>query len=221
MRYLLLIFFFLFTLTGCKSEIVEISLKTKDIKTAISGEDVSIKFETTFSLLAEYDDTTKSEIKKIRNVVEEYFTIEEFEVIENDFGIDIEIEGEIPLVYVKNDSQSIETSPWVIKISDNNKKGSLENYPYKISLSNTANFNSIVKLIEDINILVTIDRFQPVKFKLRTSNEDKLQIFTGGVVVNGESFIIMEEEISKRINLTMKEGVYSDNFASFYFKILN
>jgi len=37
MKYLLLIFFFLISLTGCKSDLIEVNLKTKDIKEAISG----------------------------------------------------------------------------------------------------------------------------------------------------------------------------------------
>ena len=51
MKYILLVCFFLFALTGCKSDLIEISLKTKDIKAALSGETVMVEFETTFNLL--------------------------------------------------------------------------------------------------------------------------------------------------------------------------
>ena len=73
----------------------------------------------------------------------------------------------------------------------------------------------------DINILVSPDKFQPVKYKIRPSGEDKLQIFTGGVIINGSSFIVKEMEISEKINLTMKEGSYESNFPAFLFHILN
>ena len=225
MKKIFFIFFCLFSLAGCKSDLVEVSLKTKDIKAAISGEVVMVEFETTFNLLAEYDEETKTEIDKMKQVAEKYFEIEEFEVVIKDFGIDIEIEGEIPLVYIKDGSESSETSPWIIKISDyrnfNNKDSSLKRYPYILSLSTTSNFQSFVNLMEDINILVSPDKFQPVKFKLRTSSDDKLQIFTGGVVVNGTSFIVQEIEVSERINLTMKEGSYIDNFAAFLFQFID
>ena len=75
--------------------------------------------------------------------------------------------------------------------------------------------------MEDINILVSPDKFQPVKFKLRPSGDDKLQIFTGGVIINGSSFIVKEMEVSEKINLTMKEGSYIDNFAAFLFQFLD
>ena len=155
MKYILIICFFLFTLTGCKSDLIEISLKTKDIKAAISGESVMIEFETTFNLLAEYNEETKTEISKMKQVAEKYFEIEEFEIVIKDFGIDIEIEGEIPLVYMKDTSaESLETSPWIIQIRDFNHSGSLKNYPYILSLATTSSFQSFVNLMEDINILV-------------------------------------------------------------------
>ena len=222
MKYFFFIFFLLFSLTGCKSDLVEVSLKTKDIKAAISGEVVMVEFETTFNLLAEYDEETKTEIDKMRVVAEKYFDLEEFEVVKQDFGIDIEIEGEIPLVYMQDASaESLETSPWIIKIRNFNHSGSLKSYPYIISLATTSNFQSFVNLMEDINILVSPDKFQPVKFKLRPSGDDKLQIFTGGVIINGSSFIVKEMEVSEKINLTMKEGSYIDNFAAFLFQFLD
>ncbi len=222
MKFLILVFFFLFALTGCKSDLIEITLKTKDIKAAISGESVMVEFETTFNLLAEYDEETKTEIARMKEVAENYFEIEEFEVVIKDFGIDIEIEGEIPLVYINDASaESSETSPWIIKIRNFNHSGSLKNYPYIISLSTTSHFQPFVNLMEDINILVTPDKFQPVKFKLRPSSDDKLQIFTGGVTINGTSFIVKEMEVAEKINLTMKEGSYESNFPAFLFQILN
>ena len=222
MKYFFFIFFLLFSLTGCKSDLVEVSLKTKDIKAAISGEVVMVEFETTFNLLAEYNEETKTEIDKMRVVAEKYFDLEEFEVVKQDFGIDIEIEGEIPLVYMQDASaESLETSPWIIKIRNFNHSGSLKSYPYIISLATTSNFQSFVNLMEDINILVSPDKFQPVKFKLRPSGDDKLQIFTGGVIINGSSFIVKEMEVSEKINLTMKEGSYIDNFAAFLFQFLD
>ena len=222
MKYILFVCFFVFALTGCKSDLIEITIKTKDIKAAISGEAVMLEFETTFNLLAEYNEETKTEISKMRQVAEKYFEIEEFEVVIKDFGIDIEIEGEIPLVYMNDASaESLETSPWIIKIRNFNHSGSLKSYPYILSLATTSSFQSFVNLIEDINILVSPDKFQPVKYKLRPSGEDKLQIFTGGVIINGSSFIVKEMELSEKINLTMKEGSYESNFPAFLFQILN
>ena len=72
MKYILLLCFFLFALTGCKSDLIEISLKTKDIKAALSGETVMVEFETTFNLLAEYNEETKTEISKMKQVAEKY-----------------------------------------------------------------------------------------------------------------------------------------------------
>ena len=53
-----------------------------------------------------------------------YIDIEDFDVTEDDyFGITIDVEGEIPLLYSSNRSiPSSVSTPWVLLISDNNNQ---------------------------------------------------------------------------------------------------
>ena len=53
------------------------------------------------------------------------------------------------------------------------------------------------------------------------AGEDKLQIFTGGVIINGSSFIVKEMEVSEKINLTIHSILSLNNTASFGYCFCN
>ena len=72
-------------LIGCKADLVEIVVKTKDLKEAIAGDQVAVEFEAEFSLIAEYDDEMKGQMNALEKSVENYISLEEFDVSEGDF----------------------------------------------------------------------------------------------------------------------------------------
>lgn len=205
---------------GCKADLVKIEAKTKDLKEAIAGEQVEIEFEAEFSLVAEYNDETKGQIRALEEAIENYIALEEFDVSEGDFGLTIIIEGQIPLLYASNGEipRNIE-SPWALVISDNQDDGSLAGYRYKLTVASTSRFSGFEGELQNINFMLTPDAFQPVKLKLRASGEDQLKIFTGAVEVGGESKVIYEAEVPKRITLTMRGGVYDKTSQMIYFSI--
>ncbi len=205
-------------LFGCKADLVEIEVKTKDLREAIAGDKVALEFEAEFSLIAEYDDETKGQINALEETIETYISLEEFDVSEGDFGLTITIEGEIPLLYASTGevSKDIE-SPWALVISDNQDGGSLSGYTYKLTVVATPRFAAFEGELQNINFMLSPDAFQPIKFKLRASGDDQLKIFTGAVEVGGESRVVYESQVSKRLTLTMKGGVYDKAFQVIYF----
>ena len=216
-RYILF-FFLIFFLTGCNPEIIDVKVSTKEIKKSISGETVSVSFSSSINILANINDI-KGELSKIETIAEEYFDLEEFDITENDFGVDLYIEGDLPLIYTKYDSLNNMKSPWVIKIEDNNNQGSLKNFSYILSLNTTPSYGSFNSSISDINILANINKYQPIKLRLKVSGDDDLNIFTGGVMIDGESFVIMERKVQKKVTLIMKDGVYSKTFPKIFFTV--
>ena len=78
-------------LFGCKADLVEIQIKTKDLKEAIAGEQMAVEFEAEFSLISEYDDETKGQMNVLEKSVENYISLEEFDISEGDFGLTITI----------------------------------------------------------------------------------------------------------------------------------
>ena len=207
-------------LLGCKADIVETSIKTKHLQEALAGEEVTVTFEAEFSMMTEYDDETKAQISAIEEIVENYFSLEEFDVTQGDYGLNIAIEGEIPLVYSSNgDTSRSANSPWVLVISDNTDGGSLSGYPYKLTVATTSRFSALEGELQNVNFMLSADEFQPMRIKLKRSGDDVLRIFTGSVEVDGESKVLYETEVSKRITLTMKDGVYEKTSQVIYFSI--
>ena len=205
-------------LLGCKADLVEIGVNTKDLKKAVAGDQVAVEFEAEFSLFAEYNDETKGQIKSLEEVVQNYISLDEFDVAVGDYGLTVTIEGEIPLLYAPDGKMPKDIkSPWALVISDNQDGGSLSGYPYKLTVSTTSRFSAFEGELGNVNFMLSPDEFQPIKFRLKTSGDDQLRIFTGGVEVGGESRVVYESEVSKKVTLTMKGGVYERASQIIYF----
>tara|TARA_B100001059_G_scaffold164549_1_gene164091 strand:+ start:442 stop:1125 length:684 start_codon:yes stop_codon:yes gene_type:complete len=224
-RFLLIInvIFISLLISGCKSELVEIEINTSDIFDVINGESTDVEFESVFSLISELDDETKMQLEKMEVVAEKYVSIDDFDVTEGEYlGLNISVEGELPIIYNPNGSidNSI-TSPWVLLISDNDFSGSLSDYKYKLEFVITPSYAAFDGELQNINFMLTADKFQPVKFKIKNKHDGKFEIFTGAVETDGESLTLLETVVEKRISLTMKEGIYNKTNQVIYFNIIN
>ena len=110
------------SLLGCKANEVEVSISKKDIEKAISGENISVVFDANLDLMAQNDEEMRGTIQSIATVTENYLTIEEFELTTGDFGLTIDVEGEIPLIYIEDIKEIKNISePWALIILRNEK----------------------------------------------------------------------------------------------------
>mgnify|MGYP001208657980 CR=1 FL=1 len=188
----------------------------------INGGNADIEFESVFSLISELDDETKMQLEKMEIVAEKYASIDDFDVTEGEYMVNISVEGEIPMIYNSNGSiDSSITSPWVLLISDNDFSGSLSNYKYKLEFITTPSYAAFDGELQNINFMLTADEYQPVKFKIKNKHDGKFEIFTGAVETDGESLTLLETAVEKRISLTMKEGIYNKTNQVIYFNIIN
>ena len=74
-------------LIGCKAELIETSIKSKDLRKAIAGNPVSVEFEAELSLIADTEDEEiKAQLKSIEKIVEKYLSIEEFDITKEDYS---------------------------------------------------------------------------------------------------------------------------------------
>ena len=217
----LLILLFSIYLIGCQSNIIETTIKSNEIKDAINGEVQDIEFETNFSLMAELDETTKIELAKIESISSKYIDIEDFDVTEDEyFGLNIDIDGEIPLLYSSSGSiPSSVSTPWVLLISDNNNQSALSSFKYKLEFIASPTFNAFSGELENVNMMLAFDQFQPVKFKLKNKDNSVFNIFTGAVEGSGESHATFESDVEDKISLTMKGGIYDKTNQVIFFNI--
>ena len=208
-------------LVGCQSNIIETTVKLSEIKDAINGGVQDIEFETNFSLIAELDSATKIELEKIESISSKYIDIEDFDVTDDDYlGISIDVDGKIPLLYSSNEIiPSSISAPWVLLISDNNNKGVLSYFKYKLEFIASPTFNAFAGEVGNVNVLIGLNEFQPVKFKLKNKDDSIFNIFTGAVEGNSESYAAFESNIGDKISLTMKGGIYDKTNQVIFFNI--
>ena len=200
------LFFACVWLIGCKAELIETKIKTTDLKKAISKGFKVVPFETKITVMGDSKDT-RQQIEDFQKIIEQYIEIDDIEVTKSMMGMDLVIEGFIPLVFGEN-LPAGRKDPWGLFIVATSRKGLWEHYPYQLALAPTQHFGGFKNRFSELNILLTPDRYQPLSFKFRNNDKSKLRIFSGGAEVGGEHFAIFEGSVGKKVSLTMKGGVY-------------
>ena len=204
-------------LTGCKAELIETKIKTSDIKRAISKGITTVPFETKITIMGETEDT-RQQIKSFGEIIEQYVELDDVEIEKSMMGMDLMIEGNIPLVHGKKLPRN-RTDPWALFIKKNNVKGLSESYPYSITLLPTRNFGSFKNKFSELNILLTPSASQPVSFKMRNNDKSQFNVFSGGAMVNGEAHAIFTANVKRKLSLTMKDGVYDTAYPVVFFRL--
>ena len=204
-------------LTGCKAELIETKIKTSDIKRAISKGITTVPFETKITIMGETEDT-RQQIKSFGEIIEQYVELDDVEIEKSMMGMDLVIEGNIPLVHGKKLPRN-RTDPWALFIKKNNVKGLSESYPFSITLLPTRNFGSFKNKFSELNILLTPSASQPVSFKMRNNDKSQFNVFSGGAMVNGEAHAIFTANVKRKLSLTMKDGVYDTAYPVVFFRL--
>ena len=204
-------------LTGCKAELIETKIKTSDIKRAISQGITTVPFETKITIMGETEDT-RQQIKSFGEIIEQYVELDDVEIEKSMMGMDLVIEGNIPLVHGKKLPRN-RTDPWALFIKKNKVKGLSESYPYSITLLPTRNFGSFKNKFSELNILLTPSASQPVSFKMRNNDKSQFNVFSGGAMVNGEAHAIFTANVKRKLSLTMKDGIYDTAYPVVFFRL--
>ena len=204
-------------LTGCKAELIETKIKTSDIKRAISKGITTVPFETKITIMGETEDT-RQQIKSFGEIIEQYVELDDVEIEKSMMGMDLVIEGNIPLVHGKKLPRN-RTDPWALFIKKNKVKGLSESYPYSLTLLPTRNFGGFKNKFSELNILLTPSASQPVSFKMRNNDKSQFNVFSGGAMVNGEAHAIFTANVKRKLSLTMKDGVYDTAYPVVFFRL--
>ena len=209
--------FILVILAGCKAELIETKIKTSDIKRAISQGMTTVPFETKITIMGDSKDT-RQQIKSFEEIIEQYVELDDVEIEKSMMGMDLLIEGNIPLVYGKMLPKN-RTDPWALFLKKNNVKDFSGSYPYTLTLLPTRNFGGFKNKFSELNILLTPSASQPVSFKMRNNDKSEFNVFSGGAMVNGEAHAIYTANVKRKLSLTMKGGVYDTAYPVIFFRL--
>ena len=161
---------------------------------------------------------TRQQIKSFEEIIEQYVELDDVEIEKSMMGMDLLIEGNIPLVYGKKLPKN-RTDPWALFIKKNNVKGLSASYPYTLTLLPTRNFGGFKNKFSELNILLTPSASQPVSFKMRNNDKSEFNVFSGGAMVNGEAHAIYTANVKRKLSLTMKGGVYDTAYPVIFFRL--
>ena len=208
---------FLAMLMGCKAEIIETKIKTEKLKIAISQKFTTIPFKAEISLMGDEKDT-RQQVETFQNIIEKYIEIEDLEISKSMMGMDLVIEGSIPLVFGDKLPKGRQ-DPWALFIQKNEIKVLATQFPFVLSLRPTGSFGGFKNEFSEKNILLVPDPYQPIVFKLRNNDGSTLKIFSGGVEIAGKHYAIFEASVEKRLSIRMKGGVYDHVNPLLFFRL--
>ena len=96
-KNLLMLIFACSFLIACKAEILELDIKSKDVFSAVNGEEEVIEFEAKFSNFGELDEESRAQIEALENILLKFMEITDFELETTDMGYEVTLEGEMPI----------------------------------------------------------------------------------------------------------------------------
>ncbi|MBH67744.1 MAG: hypothetical protein CMM58_05265 [Rhodospirillaceae bacterium] len=209
--------FLCLSFVGCKAELIETKIKTTALKKAMSEGVADVPFKTKITIMGDEKDT-RQQIEAFQQIIENYLDIEDIEISKSMMGMDLIIEGSIPLV-AGNKLPEKRQDPWGLFIRKNQRKVLANTYPFELALRPTQHFGGFKNQFSEVNILLAPDPYQPILFKFRNNDGSKFRIFSGGVEVAGRHFAIFEGSAKKRLSLKMEGGVYDHTNPVIFFNL--
>ena len=213
----LIFYCFLFMLMGCKAEIIETKIKTEKLKIAISQKFTTIPFKAKITLMGDEKDT-RQQMETFQNILEKYIEVEDLEISKSMMGMDLVIEGNIPLVFGDKLPKGRQ-DPWALFVKKNERKVLATQFPFVLTLRPTRSFGGFKNEFSEKNILLVPDPYQPIVFKFRNNDGSILKIFSGGVEVAGKHFAVFEGSADKRLSIRLKGGVYDHVNPLLFFRL--
>lgn len=195
------------------------------METVISGKSVMVDFEAEALVpMSVKDVSQKFQMNEIEKILKEYLEIDDYELEKGDImGTKIEMEGQLPLVYKEgNDLNISKTSAWAIVISpvEKNKDNIFSKYDYKVSLETTKYFSNLNEKLKGINMLLGVNKTQPLKVKLKNRSGKIVQLFAGPIQYEGKMVQYFQKDIGdEKVTFEMKGGIYEEVQPSFLMKI--
>ena len=188
-------------LAGCNADQLEVNLKTDDLRDAAAGEQVTTSFEAEFSLMSELDDQQRAELDQMIATVEDFMDIEEVEVENSDFGINITVEGQMPI------SATQVAAPFYVSITNSDIFGDM----YRVELANGSEFDRFQNAMQGINFMLAPNAVQPVKFKVRGEGT----VLAPAVEIDGYTYLFYAGDIERRLTMNFSGGPYENTSGGF------
>jgi hypothetical protein len=189
-------------IVGCDADKLTVTLKTDEIRNTATGETTTVPFEAEFSLMTELDAEQRAELDQIIATVEDFMDIDDAELENTDMGINLIVEGEIPISSVQV------SAPWFVSVTDSYVYDDM----FRIELANGMEFDRFQNALQGINYVLAPNAVQPIKFKVRGDG----LIVAPGVDIDGYTYLLYAGEIDRRLTMNFSGGPWSNTSGGFF-----
>lgn len=194
-------------LVACKADEAEIELDVQQLQAAADGAEVMAEFEAVFSNFGELDNEQRAQVDAVRNILERYMEIDDFELETTDTGFEVTIEGEIPVVNSTRTDHA-----YFIAVSESS---SLPDY-HRVALMTGDDFTAMEGEMSAINFMLSPDAYHPTKFRLDGKSSSLL---APAAEVDGRVYLLYDAPLQERVRLTQKDGPFDSIGAGFFIRL--
>ena len=192
-------------LMACKAEILEIDIKSKDVFSAVNGEEEVVEFEAKFSNFGELDEESRAQVEALENILVKFMEITDFELETTDMGYEVTLEGEMPIT-----NQDLDTAYYVHVSSSEIFDG----FTF-LELRTGSEFQNLSNQMSAINFMLSPDEFHPTKIKLRGKN---VHVIVPSTEIDGKSYLLYRGIVDGRISMKFEGGVFDTIGAGLFLK---
>lgn len=187
---------------GCVADSLEVKLKASDVESAINGKVESAKFEAEFGLLGKLDDEQRGQLDRISVLIQDYLDVDDVEIEDGDYKASLLIEGSLPVT-----SNPDEASAWFIKVSKDSPGVA------RVELASGRNYGPLKAALSDVNVMLAVEEFHPVKFKLKA---DKAHVMAPAVQIDGVTHLLFSDLIEGRLTMNFEGEPFKRTGAGFF-----
>ena len=194
-------------LFACKADEVEIELDVEQLQAAADGTEVMAEFEAEFSNLGELDDEQRAQVDAVRDILEQYMAIDDFELESTDTGFEVTIEGEIPVVDTPRADHA-----YFIAVDDSS---SLSGY-HRVSLQTGDDFTAMESKMSAISFMLSPNAYHPTKFRV---DGESSRLLAPAAEVDGRAYLLYDAPLDERVRLVQKDGAFDQVGGGFFIRL--
>lgn len=197
----------LLALAACKAEKVEISLDSAMILAAADGQAGTVSFEATVGeQYTTVDDEKRALIESVTSLIEKYFPDADVDVDIGSDEYEIEVEGNLSV----SSASPTSGAPWHVSATS-----APDGEGVVVQLLPSAPFGSFQAELQEVNIMLGADEYQPVEFSFTAPSG---MVVVGGVIVDGIPTGVARIPMNgQTIKLLFKDGVWEQTAGTFLY----
>ena len=194
-------------LVACKADEVEVDLDVQQLQSAADGAEVMAEFEAVFSNLGELDNEQRAQVDAVRDILEQYMAIDDFELETTDTGFEVTIEGEIPVIDAPRADHA-----YFIAVSES---ASLPGY-HRVALQTGDDFRAMEGEMSAISFMLSPDAHHPTTFRV---DGESSSLLAPAAEVNGRAYLLYDAPLEDRVRLIQKDGPFDRVGAGFFIRL--